>query len=174
MTALRSKTILLTAALACVGLASLVACDGLGDGDEIVPSIEQAGDQPEACGAPTAGPTLTLSDLDTTVTLNHPATQPINRVDVVGSSSGLDSAADSIFVLMIPIGTDCPSLDMDVVNLQADGSFAARLDLDEFTHVRVVALAAPTGSALSCTDTDACINLAGIRAVSNALEITLQ
>jgi hypothetical protein len=164
----RAATIALPAL---VGAVLLAGCSGLDDDDPPTPTIAE-GTAAAACGSPSTSATVTLSALDTVVTVGSPATDPVNRIDVVGSSSGLDPAAE-IVLLLIPDNTDCPSLDSDRVTLAADGSFTGRLDLDEDDDVRIVAIAVTAGATVNCGTTDACIDAAGYHALSNALHVEL-
>lgn len=166
------RPVLVLCAIALVS--TLAGCSGLdvSNADLPTPSIAQ-GSAPAVCGSPAGAATMTLSDVLTRVTLDAPATTPRNRVDVAGTSSGLDPAA-VVVLFLLPISTDCPAYTQTTVALQADGSFTGTLDLTSVQKVRVVAIAAPAGAVVSCTSLDSCISVAGHLAVSNTLDIRIR
>ena len=121
-------------------------------------------------GHPTTGEPL--SDVGTGILQTVPNLPPANAVHRVGTSTGLDPATHAVYILLVPIGTNCPAYEQGVATLNANGSFSGDLELPSDPYsVRAVAVAAPIGTVVSCVSTDACVAAAGYLASSNALEI---
>ena len=159
-----------------LGMLALAACDtGLDMSNDNLPApaISQ-GAAVGVCGAPAGAASVVLSDLGTSIIQNAPNQDPANRLHVVGTTTGLDPATHSVYLLLVSISTNCPAYDQRVAILNADGTFSGDLELqDGVTSMRAVAVAAPTGTSVSCASTDACVAATGYVAASNTLEISL-
>ena len=168
------ETLLLTGAL--LGLAAAGGCSGgVSTGPDHLPfPLIAAGNAAHFCTAPTTSGTVTLTPIGTRVTTNSPATVPINRIDVVGSTSGL-AAGSVVVVAMLPVTGECPAVGAVTVTPAADGTFTAELDLGARTRVRVVAVAgaSATPPALACGTSTGCLDPTGVTAVSGTVEVRL-
>ena len=154
---------------------ALVGCDGgldISNEDLPSPAISQ-GEAVLVCGSAAGSATLTLSDLGTTIVTGAPGQLQGDRILLTGSSTGLDPAMHAVVIFLLPLGTDCPAYEQGPATLAANGSFSGDLEFsdDVFTY-RALAVAVPTGTAISCASTDACVDAPGYLAQSNALEIT--
>ena len=158
--------------LAAAAVALLAACSsGLSTNNDTLPlpAISQ-GTAAVTCTAAAGAGTLSLSDTRTQAVLGYPV-NPANRVNVVGTATGVDPTA-TIYVALLPISTDCSPLGQTTAPIAADGSFAATVDLRDHMRFRIVAFAAPAGGTVACTGTD-CVSVTGMLAVSNTLQVRL-
>ena len=131
-----------------------------------------------ACTAPGSTASLSLSDVGTRVTLGSPGSLPVNRVDAVGTATGL-GPSDVVHVVIIPIGANCPVLQDRRATVAADGTFSAQVDLTNLEDFRIIAFALPddTLPVVGCaTAGAACVDTSGVApsGVANTLEVRLE
>jgi hypothetical protein len=138
--------------------------------DELFPPAVLLTPAVTTCPAAGTGSMLAISPDRTTITTGNPSFTPVNRIDVVGTVAGL-GAGVGVLVGLVPEQENCPVARIVAATLDGAGGFTARLDIQEMTRFRVIALAtaAPSGGVTCPAD---CVDTGGV-AVSGISESLL-
>lgn len=167
------RALLVVAAV--TGLAMLAGCNtGLKlDSSTVNTPGMGLGSAPETCTASANRAKLAFDATATRVAIGRPGQVPENVVDIVGTVTGL-SPSESIYLLLADGTVDCPIYSITPATVTG-GTFTATIDLQDYTSLRVFAIAtAAAQSEIACTASN-CIQ-AGTEApagVGEALVINL-